>query len=48
MAQIYFNGDKEVSKEEFDRERARIIAPDSADLQSVPRRLCGRYYGYNR
>lgn len=26
MAQIYYNGDKQVSKEEFEKERARIIA----------------------
>ena len=26
MAETYYNGDKQVSKEEFDKERARIIA----------------------
>jgi hypothetical protein len=34
MAQKYYNGDKQVSKEEFDREREQIIAQRIKDAEN--------------
>lgn len=34
MTQTYYNGDKQVSKEEFDKERARIIAQRIKDAEN--------------
>lgn len=34
MAETYYNGDKQVSKQEFDKERVRIIAQRIKDAEN--------------
>lgn len=34
MSEKYYNGDKEVSKEEFDKERQRVIAQRIKDAEN--------------